>query len=400
MRRGRGDHPITLTGRYIFRGNMDIITNSIFGDSEFSRKVTEYCEWCEDSKIVSAFFTDESLIKIMNNKGVSVTLVVSLRPPTSYDALLRVSALKNVEVRFLGDELHSKIYAFKKGSEHKCSIGSSNLTSGGLYDNIETNVILENEDAKECYAHMDRIIDKSYPLTAQVLDEYKVVYDSFKSPVFKIIKPPQTSTDNDYNKLWLAVDMISGLVSKELASNFSDIPKYLVIDHFWHFIVKVNENYHDEISRNMKKPSNEKYLIGLFNRFIAWDADSGEPTKEISQRSIRFRELLLSNKKLQDGEILEIFRTLHSTHSRSQRFSHDIKFINDNRKEKIQKSIRHLVDEKVDLDERIVNLSTETYKLKHFGTSAIREFNGWCYPEKYPIRNEKADQALKILGYW
>ncbi|WP_305463191.1 hypothetical protein [Photobacterium leiognathi] len=95
---------------------------------------------------------------------------------------------------------------------------------------------------------MDRIIDKSYPLTAQVLDEYKVVYDSFKSPVFKVIKPPQTSTDNDYNKLWLAVDMISGLVSKELASNFSDIPKYLVIDHFWHFIVKVNENYHDEIS--------------------------------------------------------------------------------------------------------------------------------------------------------
>ncbi len=84
----------------------------------------------------------------------------------------------------------------------------------------------------------------------------------------------------------------------------------------------------------MKKPSNEKYLIGLFNRFIAWDADSGEPTKEISQRSIRFRELLLSNKKLQDGEILEIFRTLHSTHSRSQRFSHDIKFINDNRKGK------------------------------------------------------------------
>ncbi|KFE92850.1 phospholipase, partial [Vibrio parahaemolyticus] len=233
-----------------------------------------------------------------------------------------------------GDELHSKIYAFKKGSEHKCSIGSSNLTGGGLYDNIETNVILENEDAKECYAHMDRIINKSYPLTAQVLDEYKIIFDSFKFPVFKAIKPPQTSTDNDYNKLWLAVDMISGLVSKELESNFSDIPKYLVIDHFWHFIVKVNEHYHDEISRNMKKPSNEKYLIGLFNRFIAWDADSGEPTKEISQRSIRFRELLLSDKKLQDGEILEIFRTLHSTRSRSQRFSHDIKFINDNRKEK------------------------------------------------------------------
>ncbi len=105
MRQLRYSVAHTLTGRYIYRGNMDIITNSIFGDSEFSRKITEYCEWCEDSKIVAAFFTDESLIKIMNNKGVNVTLVVSLRPPTSYYALLRVSALKNVEVRFLGDPL-------------------------------------------------------------------------------------------------------------------------------------------------------------------------------------------------------------------------------------------------------------------------------------------------------
>ncbi|MFQ2199004.1 phospholipase D family protein [Aeromonas hydrophila] len=379
---------------------MEIITNSIFGDAQFSRTITDYSEWCEEAKIVTAFFTDDSLIRIMNNNSKIVTLVVSLRPPTSYDALLRVSALKNVDVRFLGKELHSKIYAFKRGTEFKCSIGSSNLTFGGLYDNIETNVIIKNTDAEKCYIHMDRIINQSYPLTASILDEYKSIYQSFKEPEFNSVKPPKISTDNDYNKLWLAIDMISVLVSDELSEYFPDIPKYLVIDHFWHFIVKVNENEHETISKNMRKTSHEKYLIGLFKRFVDWDSGNGEPTKAIFRRAMRFRDLLLVKKNLSDSDILTIFKTLHSTHSRSQRFAHDIKFLNENPRDKIIKSMRHLVDENVELDKRTEDLSNTPYSLKHFGTSAIREFNGWCYPEKYPIRNEKADKALEILGYW
>ncbi len=379
---------------------MEIITNSIFGNTEFSRKISQYSEWCEEAKIVTAFFTDDSLIRIMNSKSVKVTLVVSLRPPTSYEALLRVSALKNVEVRYLGKELHSKIYAFKRESQFKCSIGSSNLTFGGLYDNIETNVILGNEDAEKCYSHMDRIINQSHPLTAKILNEYKDIYLSFEEPKFKSVKTSQASMDSDYNKLWLAVDMISDLVSDELSEHFHNIPKYLVIDHFWHFIVKVSENNHDEIKKNMREHYHENYLIELFKKFIIWDASNGEPTKEISQRSQKFRELLLSNKSLSDEEILIVFKTLHSTHSRSQRFAHDVKFLEENPRPKILTSLRHLIDENIDLDERIEDLSNATYSLKHFGTSAIREFNGWCYPEKYPIRNEKADEALKILGYW
>ena len=295
---------------------MKIVTNSIFDNLEFSRNITKNSEWCEEAKIVTAFFTDDSLISIMNNNDVNVTLVVSLRPPTSYEALLRVSALKNVDVRFLGKELHSKIYAFKKGTQFKCSIGSSNLTRGGIYENIETNVLLENEDAEECYSHIERIINRSYSLTARILDEYKEVYQSFEEHDFKSIKPPQTSFDTGYNKLWFAVDLISDLVSDELSEYFPSIPKYLVIDHFWHFIVKIKEDFHDVISEKMREDSHELYLVELFKSFVNWDFENGEPTKGIFQRSLKFRKLLLSKKNLTDEEIMTVFKTLHSTRSR------------------------------------------------------------------------------------
>lgn len=328
----------------------------------------------------------------------NVCLIVSLRPPTSYDALLRVTALKNVEVRFLGHELHSKIYCFEKNNQMRAAIGSSNLTTKGFYHNIETNVILTDHDAKLCYENWALIRDKSHPLTSQVLEDYKEVYLSFKAPVVREILPSQASEDEDYNKLWSAVDYISSLVSEKLEKHFSDIPRYLVIDHFWHFIVAINEDSHEKINKCMKMPSNEKYLTSLFDDFIDWDVENDFNTAEIYQRSKRLNRLLESKKPLNKDELLGIFMTLHSTHSRAQRFSHDIAFIDENDTQRVNRSIKHLVNESIPLDQRVEDLLKPEYKLKYFGSSAVRELNGWCYPNKYPIRNQKADRALEILA--
>ncbi|MCC4860686.1 phospholipase D family protein [Vibrio splendidus] len=378
---------------------MEIITNKLMKGDRFAEKVTEFANWCEKAFIVSAFFTDDSLIKILNNQGKKVCLIVSLRPPTSYDSLLRISALTNVEVRFLGHELHSKIYCFKNGDIIKSAIGSSNLTGKGFYDNIETNVILSEPDASLCYENWLLIKNKSHPLTSQVLEEYKAVFQSYKTPVIKEILPIQTSSDTEYNKLWSAVDFIANLVSTELDLYFKEIPKYLVIDHFWHFIVSIRKDNHEEISKRMKLISSDEYLISLFKSFIEWDSENEFNTKSIYQRSLRLNELLNSKKSLNKKELLEVFKTLHSTYSRTQRFLHDEHFINENNIQRVNVSIKHLINEDIPLDERIEDLSKPDYELKYFGSSAIREFNGWCYPNKYPIRNEKADEALSILSF-
>lgn len=378
---------------------MDVITNKLMQGDKFAEKITEFANWCEKAFIVSAFFTDDSLIKILNNQGKKVCLVVSLRPPTSYDSLLRISALKNVEVRFLGHELHSKIYCFQRKKEMRAAIGSSNLTGNGFYDNIETNVILSDPDANLCYENWAIIRNKSHPLTSQVLEEYKEVFQSFKAPVIKEILPRQASADTEYNKLWSAVDFISSLVSAELEKYFENIPKYLVIDHFWHFIVAIRKYSHEEITNRMKMENSDNYLISLFKEFIKWDAENEFNTVEIYQRSQRLTLLLSSDKTLNKQELLEVFMTLHSTHSRVQRFSDDVSFINENNIQKINRSFKHLVDENISLDQRIEDSLKPDYKLLYFGSSAVREFNGWCYPNKYPIRNEKADIALAILAF-
>jgi len=36
---------------------------------------------------------------------------------------------------------------------------------------------------------------------------------------------------------------------------------------------------------------------------------------------------------------------------------------------------------------------------EYVGSSGIQEINGWTRPTEYPIRNDKADKAIKILGY-
>ena len=106
-----------------------------------------------------------------------------------------------------------------------------------------------------------------------------------------------------------------------------------------------------------------------------------------------------NTKKINKKEALEIFMTLHSTQSRSVRFNHDHEFVRNNNIEKINTSIRHLIDEEIELGTRISDLINGDYKLSYFGDSAVREFNGWMYPDKYPIRNEKSDKALAILGF-
>jgi hypothetical protein len=52
------------------------------------------------------------------------------------------------------------------------------------------------------------------------------------------------------------------------------------------------------------------------------------------------------------------------------------------------------------MDLRIHNLiKNPKYKLQRLGSSGVQEINGWTNPTTYPIRNDKADKAIEILGY-
>ena len=93
---------------------------------------------------------------------------------------------------------------------------------------------------------------------------------------------------------------------------------------------------------------------------------------------------------------------MHFGRNQAQRFHADEKFIRDNQIEKISQSVRCLLHSEDDnIVTRINNLTNakSNLKLHHFGTSAVQELVGWFNPEKFPIRNNKADKALNLIGY-
>jgi hypothetical protein len=83
-----------------------------------------------------------------------------------------------------------------------------------------------------------------------------------------------------------------------------------------------------------------------------------------------------------------------------QRFNADDLFIAENTLHQIRTSFKYLLYSNDEMDLRIHNLiKNPKYKLQRLGSSGVQEINGWTRPTTYPIRNDKADRALQILGY-
>lgn len=84
----------------------------------------------------------------------------------------------------------------------------------------------------------------------------------------------------------------------------------------------------------------------------------------------------------------------------SERFDADQKFAHDNDIFKIRNSLNYLLWPEDDIAIRIHRLlHDKSYKLEIFGASKIQELIGWVNPEKMPLRNDKADNAVELLGY-
>jgi hypothetical protein len=96
----------------------------------------------------------------------------------------------------------------------------------------------------------------------------------------------------------------------------------------------------------------------------------------------------------------KIYANLHSGAMRTRRFGADEDFITQNSIERIRSSLKYLLYSNDELDLRIHQLCEpkSPLKLKQLKSSGSQELIGWVNPNKYPIRNDKADKALKFLG--
>jgi hypothetical protein len=372
-------------------------------------------------KIASAFFSDTELITRWTDQSKKIHLIVSLRPPTNYYALKSIQIIPGIKTHFLGDNFHSKFLIFYNNEKpFSCIVGSSNFTPGGLYRNIETNVLLTNQQYLfEIENHFNSLFEQSYVLQPSDLDDYKSIFDKaakrFKSSddeqdeFQKRILPKRTIQKKklrisrkaqQYLVFWRMIDDVKGIVKEISIREYPDIPIYLTIDHFWHWIKTVWSK------ENRPKPnSNNRNTVipKLFAEYCKWDKRTVNHTTHMGNLSKDLFSRLLSQDhidKLTTDEAKNIFRNLHSGGNRAQRFSADIDFVHQNTIQQIRSSLKYLLYSNDDIELRIHNLcENHDFKLNQLKYSGIQEIIGWVNPDKFPLRNDKADDALSMIGY-
>ena len=208
---------------------------------------------------------------------------------------------------------------------------------------------------------------------------------------------------SEYLIFWRIADEVKDIVGDIAKKEYPSVPKYLVIDHFWHWVVKIcNQTRLKVLVSNEAERKNN--ITKFFIEYCKWDKSSKNAyTEGMGENSKIIQNILAPHKisKLNKKDALLIFQSLHATQMPIQRFKADKNFISDNNISDIRKSLKHLLDDTLLIEVRIHDLLSKnsTYKLEHFGFSCVQELIGWVNPKVMPIRNIKADNAVKLLGF-
>jgi hypothetical protein len=370
-------------------------------------------------------------------RGISVRLVVALQPPTDARVIrfLVSSFPVGLEPKFYSAKFHSKLLIFfRKGKAFGAHVGSSNLTGGGLRSNLETNVILrEPKQLRELASHFNNMWKGSRDLEPTDIDLYQEHCDQIAQDLARIkqkqrkrkgrivipavseypraqgsgeIRPPISpkvpKEARDYLKFWKTVDGVIKIVGSISKQEFPQMPPYLSVDHFWHWVVKVWDQKGLKQIRSDPKTRADR-LPELFEKYAAWYKGSpGYKSSAANRNSNHLRKILAKNQlpALTRPVARSVYVQLQAGRMAAKRFGADRTFVISNSLADIKRAFNHLLWSEDDIQERISSLLPRgPYHLKKFGKATVQELIGWVRPYEFPIRNNKADKAVEMLGY-
>jgi HKD family nuclease len=380
-----------------------------------------------------AYLSSPGLIESWLGKGIRVKLLVALQPPTTPVALQKLSSAHptKLEIKYYSSKFHSKLFLFLKANTPvSAQVGSSNLTRGGLHRNLETNVILrDHSQIKELETHFQDAwrdggilqpddITNYAEYCAAIRELQKQVDQKRKEFKFRIVLPQVKRPSSrkasipkvlirqeaiDYLSFWRVVDNVRQLVGTISQEEWPDVPQYLAVDHFWHWIkTKCDRTELEPLRAN--PAHRDQTLPDLFSQYARWDKGQTEGSFTRKMKNIsdficqHLSETALPNLTAENAR--KIYRSLHSGQDRARRFKSDEHFISRNTIESIKNALGYLLWSDDDVIRKIsALLQGGPYHLKELGPSGVQELLGWANPEAMPIRNSKADAALKLLGY-
>ena len=418
--------------------NLNLYSNRNSRSDFIQNAVNALITKANNINIAVAFLTDTSVLENLSNQGCKVRIVVRLGFPTSPNALESLLKISNIEARFFSDRsFHPKLFIFGSSG---ALVGSANLTHSAMTTNQEIMVHIDAEDNifTELVDLFSEYWEESKVLTHQTVEDYKKIYDSFKSlssdaskletevhkKIGKVVgtnirrdKTKQSKENifiEDYRKTYQesvsafnTIRQVYEEVGKRKISE-SEIPLRLEIDSFISFVR--DKHAKKESWKNTPITSGDSQNIKIKELVEEWHQTPWPYFEEtiVNETYPRLKAIFASEKTISEANADEIFQalcTLHSFHDRLRFYPGGLdtlkqEFLGKNDIDKVKESLAYLVFGNTEIVERMANLIfNHKYKLNVFGQSNVQELVGWQNKEELPVINGRTTKILRYFGF-
>lgn len=313
-------------------------------------RIKDYVRQSKSIDIAVALASDTAVdILKKAKKNCKIRFIAGINLPTPCKVLKQLKNSYKNNARIYISEIHSetfhpKVYIFNlSNGSKKVLLGSGNFTDGGLYNNIEASVLIEDKDMiVKVEKWFDEIFNNSKPISDEFLKKYEVYADA--------------EIKHDANKKRNFMQLLSSLGSK---TSTEDVAKEL------------RKNVIKELRCRMKM---KKYQEDMNRRSIAvkdiYDSiDIKHNFKNFNiEKFYKIKEL---------GHIIPIYKS----HLQAAK-----------QNGKLTKVLKMLIDENTPLSERFDSVMElkKKYGIKGIGDNVLSKVLCVYDPKKYVVLNTPA----------
>lgn len=415
--------------------NSSIYTNS-HGTDQVLRPYRLLMEHASYIRLAAPYFTRANEIVEAVRRGARVELLVGLNASTTPDALNQVLTAGNCAIRYFTDDFHAKVFLF----DGVAMLGSSNLTEGGLVNNREAVILLDQPGDEERVQDIEdffaQIWDSAEVLTPQVYQQFKTAWNQSSRIAnrdepfgkLKAVVPATVAVGSDrkssqqnylselqetiYEEYRPAFEEVTAILVEQgfRRPEFIDMPAGVETNRFLNW-VRLEHAIGEDAWQNatLRKAEDRKGLIvGLGAKWAATN-DPRIPSNYLQLIDTLHRRLG-SPEAIRASNSEELVEALMCVHA----FSEQLRFtkggadalpakfwqLNDYNVSRVQNTLIHLIHGSEDFAVRICSVIYDPkYRIRVFGKFCALELVGTLRPHEAPPINGRMAKALRYLGF-
>lgn len=318
--------------------------------TKLSENIIFELKTAEEIWIAVALINYQGLKFILDNVNPNCkqNYLIGIDLPTEPKALYELYKLKlksNLKVKIYSEKeyFHPKLYLIQKGENFKGFVGSANCTIGGLNNNIELSIKLDdNENCKDLQSWFEKLYKISNPLTQKFIKSYTSKYEERikreKEELKLVIK----------EKKELNEEITATFLEKE--EFISTLKRYRKLKNHYEVLNERKESV-EELRSSLDYPNFEDVNVDDFFSIWALGHIIALPKPTIKREIKKFKKLL-----------------------------------------------KMLCDESIDISERYNNALFGNLKIRGINEGLISKILTLHKPELYYVKNNKTEKALKKFG--